>query len=313
MSQFDFGTIDPFVINGVTLTSWLNQWRDAIHSLHRGPARPSYAVPGMMWIDDTGGDADWLVKVYASPAIGDVPLWHIDTTTGAITYASAELHTPSPPAAENSDRVPSTAWVQALIAAGASISVGPAPPVAPNPNQLWWNSDASAGGGVLYIYYNDGNTTQWVPVAPTGNSPPTRTYDEYTAIGQFSALIPMNNAVPLATAGTNILSRTITVAAQQKVRASFRGTASLSGAGTLGVILTRSGSANALRAAATGAGAAGYVLPLYLEYQDVPGAGTWTYGINVGPNQAPPMIMNSSVAAGLFGGIAACTLTLEIF
>lgn len=60
-----------------------------------------------------------------------------------------------------------TAFVAAAIASGAVITVGTTPPVSPNPNQLWWNSDASAGGGQLFIYYNDGNTSQWVPASPS--------------------------------------------------------------------------------------------------------------------------------------------------
>jgi hypothetical protein len=43
---------------------------------------------------------------------------------------------------------------------GASISVGDVPPTNPKLGALWWDSV----GGQLYLYYNDGNTIQWVPV-----------------------------------------------------------------------------------------------------------------------------------------------------
>jgi len=39
---------------------------------------------------------------------------------------------------------------------------GSTPPASPQPNQLWWHSDL----GQLYIYYNDGNSSQWVPCSP---------------------------------------------------------------------------------------------------------------------------------------------------
>ena len=42
-------------------------------------------------------------------------------------------------------------------------TVSEAPPVSPTANQLWFNPNATSGGGRLYIWYNDGNTTQWVP------------------------------------------------------------------------------------------------------------------------------------------------------
>lgn len=48
---------------------------------------------------------------------------------------------------------------------GASIAaVSVTKPATPADGQLWFWPDASAGGGTLYIYYNDGNTKQWVPV-----------------------------------------------------------------------------------------------------------------------------------------------------
>jgi hypothetical protein len=44
-------------------------------------------------------------------------------------------------------------------------AVSTAAPGAPVDGQLWFYNDASTGGGQLYIRYNDGNTTQWVPAA----------------------------------------------------------------------------------------------------------------------------------------------------
>jgi len=48
---------------------------------------------------------------------------------------------------------------------GASISVGTTPPGSPTAGALWWNSET----GVLYLYYNDGNTSQWVPAIPANS------------------------------------------------------------------------------------------------------------------------------------------------
>jgi hypothetical protein len=54
-----------------------------------------------------------------------------------------------------------TAWQAATGSGGATISVGATPPGSPNVNALWWNSEL----GALFIYYNDGNSTQWVPAS----------------------------------------------------------------------------------------------------------------------------------------------------
>jgi hypothetical protein len=73
---------------------------------------------------------------------------------------------PTPAEGDNDTSVATTAFVAAAIASGASISVGVAPPASPKPNQLWWYADAVSGGGQMYIFYNDGNSSQWVPASP---------------------------------------------------------------------------------------------------------------------------------------------------
>jgi hypothetical protein len=59
----------------------------SLYSLHRGAARPAYIVPGMLWIDDSGGAANWILKWYVSASIGDQPLFSLNTTTGLITFS----------------------------------------------------------------------------------------------------------------------------------------------------------------------------------------------------------------------------------
>jgi len=209
MSQYDFGTIDPFVNTGEQLADMLNNWRDAIHSWHRGPTRPDYAVPGMMWINDTGGPTSWLVNVYMGPTIGDVAWFSYDTTTGAISMQAAQLlaqadANPSMRWNAGGNGADQKAWRSTVLAdgtlkfspytdAGVEIApgiimrrdgkliadlsgstgiplgtyVGTAPPPAPGANQLWWKSDT----GVLYVYYNDGTSSQWVPCSPPQGAP----------------------------------------------------------------------------------------------------------------------------------------------
>ena len=48
-------------------------------------------------------------------------------------------------------------------------TVGTAPPLNPEVGQLWWNSDDTEnGGGRLYVYYNDGDSSQWVDTSVPG-------------------------------------------------------------------------------------------------------------------------------------------------
>lgn len=83
--QYDFGTIDPYVVDGVELANMLNQWRDALYNMQRGPSRPPFAVPGQVWVNDAAGPTAWLINLYISPSIGDVPLFTVNTVTGEVT------------------------------------------------------------------------------------------------------------------------------------------------------------------------------------------------------------------------------------
>jgi hypothetical protein len=90
MSQYDFGIIDPYVMVGVELADALNQWRDAIYSMQRGSSRPAFVVPGQLWINDSAGPTNWQLMWYVSPTAGDVPLFSLNTTTGAVTISAAQ-------------------------------------------------------------------------------------------------------------------------------------------------------------------------------------------------------------------------------
>ena len=63
MSQFDFATIDPNAKSGTQLAVDLNNWRDALHSGHRGTDRPAYAQAGMLWVRETSAE-QWDLMFY---------------------------------------------------------------------------------------------------------------------------------------------------------------------------------------------------------------------------------------------------------
>jgi len=50
----------------------------------------------------------------------------------------------------------------AAASGGATITVSDTAPASPSAGALWWKSDI----GQLFLYYQDPNTTQWVPAAP---------------------------------------------------------------------------------------------------------------------------------------------------
>jgi len=91
MSQYDFGTIDPSTKSGIGLASDLNSWRTALHSLHSGTSRPSYAVAGTIWIDTTA--APWSLKIYDGS--DDIAIGTVDATANnfAVTLNDSAVTT----------------------------------------------------------------------------------------------------------------------------------------------------------------------------------------------------------------------------
>lgn len=83
--QSTLPTIIPGTHTGTDLANWMNAWRDTLHSMHSGSSRPSYAVPGMLWLDTSAGASDWVVKFFDGTR--DLSLWSINTVTGVLSAA----------------------------------------------------------------------------------------------------------------------------------------------------------------------------------------------------------------------------------
>jgi hypothetical protein len=84
MSQYDFGTINPDAVGGTELAAMLNQWRDAMHSGHRGGTRPGYVGAGMVWVDDSA--TPWLIKRYDGAV--DIVEAEYDASADTVSFRS---------------------------------------------------------------------------------------------------------------------------------------------------------------------------------------------------------------------------------
>lgn len=87
MSQFNFGTMDPAETSGTELAAVLNAWRDALHSLHKGTARPAYAVPGLLWLKDAL--EPWSLFLYDGE--GDILIGSINPSSNVFTPSFGSL------------------------------------------------------------------------------------------------------------------------------------------------------------------------------------------------------------------------------
>jgi hypothetical protein len=70
MSQYNINVI-PTADDGTSLANQINTWRDAVHSAHRGPSRPTYAVAGTIWVNDSVSNS-WRILIFNG--VDDVPL-----------------------------------------------------------------------------------------------------------------------------------------------------------------------------------------------------------------------------------------------
>lgn len=78
MAQFDMPNIDPLVTSGTELANFLNAWAAALESSHSGVARPVYAGEGLLWLDKSGGAANWHLRFF--DGADDIDFGRIDST-----------------------------------------------------------------------------------------------------------------------------------------------------------------------------------------------------------------------------------------
>jgi hypothetical protein len=100
-------------------------------------------------------------------------------------------------------------------AGGASLTISDTVPASPTNGQLWWESDT----GILWLYYTDPNTSQWIAVGGGAGPAPATTpsgvvqhaYAENTTYTTISTnMAGAIDTIPQQTDGTQILTATIT-------------------------------------------------------------------------------------------------------
>lgn len=84
MSQYDFGDLSSPLSGTTLINTHLEPWRNALHSMHKGNSRPSYAAAGMVWINGTTNP--WVVNCF--DGADDISLGTIDTSANTFTPAN---------------------------------------------------------------------------------------------------------------------------------------------------------------------------------------------------------------------------------
>jgi hypothetical protein len=118
---------------------------------------PSSSTPGMDGVGAAGSATAYSRGDHVHPS----------DTTKAPLVSPALSGVPTAPTASvgtNTTQVATTAFVlaNAGTGGGSPVYIQDTPPTGAAANSLWWESDT----GQLYVYYNDGDSTQWVTAAP---------------------------------------------------------------------------------------------------------------------------------------------------
>ncbi|MBF8728843.1 hypothetical protein IRZ59_00130 [Pseudomonas guariconensis] len=135
MSQFDWGVIDPNSKSGPQLALDLNNFRDALNTLHRGQSRPAYAQPGMTWVKEVSAER-WDLMIFDGSE--DLVLRSLNPTTSQILpFATSEIAGLDEALAAMVQKDAATATGAALIPGGSSAQR----PSTPDAGMLRFNED----------------------------------------------------------------------------------------------------------------------------------------------------------------------------
>jgi hypothetical protein len=308
MSQFDFGTIDPYVVDGVQLADMLNQWRDAIHSMHRSGTRPTYVVPGMMWINDSAGPTSWVVNVYFSPTVGDVALFTYNTTTGDIAISASSGGT----------------FTAAVLLAQAAANPMVRWNATGNPiDQKDWRATVNDVGALVLSSYSDAgtllNSFTFNRNGILGGALVQTVSFETGAVATGATGIPYDDTIPQITEGTEFMTCSITpksATSKLIIDVVFNATNTVGGNTNNIVALFRDSTADALVAV-------GYFLPsgnigMNIKFTHVMTSGTTSAltfrvraGLDTGGTPGTTVFNGNSGGARILGGVYASSIVIQ--
>lgn len=137
MSQFDWGIIDPNSKSGPQLALDLNDFRDALNTLHRGANRPPYAQPGMAWVKEVSSER-WELTLFDGSV--DLMLRAFNPTTSSlIPFAFSDIEGLADALSKAVQKDAATTTGAALIPGGSSAQR----PSTPVPGMQRFNADLS--------------------------------------------------------------------------------------------------------------------------------------------------------------------------
>ena len=234
-------------------------------------------------------------------------------TPTTATFASIPTH-PTPTAGDNTTKSATTAFVTAALAGGgASISVGTTPPGSPAANALWWNTDASVGGGQMYIYYD----SFWVPASPgVGSGAVVQTVSFQTgAVATGTTVIPFDDTIPQITEGNEYMTCSITpksATSKLIIDVTWFGSTGSAAETGMAAALFQDSTANALAMGWTFFGSVAKTVSVKFNHTMISGTTSpTTFRVRAGAAVSGTTTFNGSGGVRFFGGALASSIVIQ--
>jgi len=205
-----------------------------------------------------------------------------------------------------------TAVTTATISIPPGTTVSDTAPGSPTAGQLWWNSTL----GTLYIFYNDGNSSQWVPATPataaqSGTVVQVASF-ETGAVATGTTTIPQDDTIPQSTEGDQYMTLSITPkSATSTLVIDVTMVLSSSVAGNGMVALFQDSTANALAVTSSALDTASRMETVRLLHKMTSGTTSSTaFKVRAGNNNAGTTTFNGVAGSRFFGGVMASSIVI---
>lgn len=156
MTQYDYSI--SAANSGPELATALTSWKAALHSCHRGPSRPSYAVAGMLWVyDGTDQSPAATPELRYFDGAADIALGVIDEAANTFTPAGVDF------SAIAADVIPDADSTRDLGASATAFA------------EVWVDEIGHPGGGkVASETVVEGTAKAWINLNGAASTPVAR-------------------------------------------------------------------------------------------------------------------------------------------
>jgi hypothetical protein len=257
----------------------------------------------MLWISDAGGATAWVINWYVSPTVGDVPLFTLNTTTGAVSVSASAGGT----------------FSAAILLAQA----------AANPQVQWnatgnpidaknWRMIVNGAGALVLSSYNDAGVLQKSFTFNRDGTMPHALLQTVTfetgAVATGTTIIPTDDTIPQQTEGDQYMSLAITpqsATSKLIIEVVAQLASSNGGVGMVAALFQDSG-ANAIAVGWANQLTVNFTNQVTIRHAMTSGTTSpTTFKVRCGAQSAGTTTFNGSAGARMYGGVLASSIVIS--